>query len=197
MVKNDYRSTLTSWHLISRKWRPAIVLRVEQYVPAPLWSFKWQKYGHHREASRGRQTWAKCGEKDPGHMEEDCLKEIRCANCQDHLAYIRSFDVFRKEKEILEVKHKRKVSFLEARKIVGTYMGKNSYASIARRADTANKDNKYRTLMEKLIQLEANDWPKFQEHLKNYTQSNFTKHQFSKKLRMGRHPMLQSKQKHM
>ena len=65
----------------------------------------------------------------------------------------------KKEKEILEVKHKRNVSFLEARKIVGTYMGENSYASVASRADTTNQDNKYRILVEKLIQLEANDWP--------------------------------------
>ena len=37
---------------------------VEQYVPAPLRCFKFQKCGHHREACRGRQTCAKCGEKD-------------------------------------------------------------------------------------------------------------------------------------
>ena len=50
--------------------------RVEQYVPAPLRCFKCQKFGHHREACRGRQTCSKCGEKDPDHAEEDCLKEI-------------------------------------------------------------------------------------------------------------------------
>ena len=65
-------------------------------------------------------TGAKCMEKNPDHMKEDCLKEIECANCrQDHPAYARSCDVYKKEKEILEVKHKRTVSFLEARKIVG------------------------------------------------------------------------------
>ena len=72
----------------------------------------------------------------------------------------------KKKKEIIEVKHKRNVSFLEARRIVGSYMGESSYASVARRADRTNDDYKYRTLMEKLIKLEANDWPKFQEHLK-------------------------------
>ena len=71
----------------------------------------------------------------------------------------------KKEKEILEVKHKRNVSFLEARKIVGIYMGENSYASIARRMNTIIQENKYRALIEKLIQLEPNDWPRFQEHL--------------------------------
>ena len=95
------------------------------------------------------------------------MKEITCANCrQDHPAYARSCAVYQKEKEIIEVKHKRNVSFLEARRIVGSYMGESSYASVARRADRTNDDIKYRTLVEKLIKLEANDWPKFEEHLK-------------------------------
>ena len=93
------------------------------------------------------------------------MTEIRCANCQqDHPVYVRSCDVYKKEKEILEVKHKKNVSFLETRKLAGTYIGENS--SVAQRANTINQNNKYRTLVEKLIQLEVNDWPKFQEHLK-------------------------------
>ena len=74
----------------------------------------------------------------------------------------RSFAVYQKEKEIIEVKHKRNVSFLEARRIVGSYMGESSYASVAQRADRTNDDNKYRTLVEKLIKLIG----QFQEHLK-------------------------------
>ena len=140
--------------------------RVEQYIPAPLRYFKWQKYGHHKEACRRRQTCVKCGEKDPGHVEEDCLKEIKCANCQqDQTAYARSCAVYKKEKEIIEVKHKRNVSFLEAKRIVESYMGEISYASVARRVDRTN-DNKYRILVAKLTQLKANYWPKFQEHVK-------------------------------
>ena len=147
---------------------------VKQYVPAPLRCFKYQKYGHHKGACRGRQTHTKFSEKAPDHMEEHCLKEIRCANCwQDHLAHARSCDIYKKEKEILEVKHMRNVSFLEARKIVGSYMRENSYAPVAQRVDTTNQDNKYRTLVEKLIQLEANDWPKFQEHLKKLHSAKF------------------------
>ena len=141
--------------------------RVEQYVPAPLRCFKCQKYGHHRKACWGRQTYAKCGEKDPNHVEKDCLKEITFAHCrQDHPAYTRSFAVYQNEKEIIEVKHKRNFSFLEARRIVRSYMGESSYASVARMADRTNDDNKYRKFVEKLIKLETNDWPKFQEHLK-------------------------------
>ena len=111
--------------------------RVEQYVAAPLMCFKCKKYGYHREACWGRQTCAHCGEKNPDHAVEDRLKQIRSANCrQDHPAYARSCDVSKKEKEILEVKHKRKVSDLEAREIVGVNMGENSYTSVARRAYT-------------------------------------------------------------
>ena len=46
-------------------------------------------------------------------------------------------------------------------------MGENSYASVAWREDTINQDNRYRALMEKWIQLEPKDYPKFQEQLKN------------------------------
>ena len=38
-------------------------------------------------------------------------------------------------------------------------MEENSHASVARKVDTTNQDNKYRTLVEKLIQLEVNDQP--------------------------------------
>ena len=171
-MNQESRPTLTSLHLISpklqKRWKIGYCLeRVEQYVPAPLRCFKCQKLEHHSEACRGRQTCSKCGEKDPDHAEEDCLKEITCANCQqDHPTYARTCTVYQKEKEIIEVKHKRNVSFLEAGRIVGSYMGESSYASVARRADGTNDDTKYRTLVEKLIKLEANDCPKFQEHLK-------------------------------
>ena len=37
--------------------------RVEQFVPALLRCFKCQKFGYHMEACRGRQTYAKCGER--------------------------------------------------------------------------------------------------------------------------------------
>ena len=79
----------------------------------------------------------------------------------------------KKGKEIIEVKHKRNVSFLDARKIVGSYLGENSNASAAQRVDRTNEDNKYRILMEKLIQLKVNVWPKFHEYLKKLHSAKF------------------------
>ena len=100
--------------------------RVDIYVPTLLMCFKCQKYGHHMKACRGQQTCAKCGEKDLDHMAEDCLKEIRCSNCQQgHPAYARSCDIDKKEKEILEVKPKTSVSFQKARKTEGFFMREN------------------------------------------------------------------------
>ena len=52
-------------------------------------------------------------------------------------------------------------------------MGESSYASVARKADRTNDDTKYRTLVEKLLKLEANDWTKFQEHLKKLHSDEF------------------------
>ena len=86
-------------------------------------------------------------------MEEDCLKEIRCPtkSQQAHPAYSRYCDVYKKkEREILKVKHKKNA---KARKIVGFYMGDNTYTTLVRRADLINQENKYRALVEKMIQL--------------------------------------------
>ena len=62
----------------------------------------------------------------------------------------------KKEKEILEEKHKMNMS-LERKKIIGNNMRKKCYASVARRTDTINQDNKCRVLVEILIKLEVNE----------------------------------------
>ena len=92
--------------------------------------------------------------------------DVQTANKITRLTQELALFTKKKKNEVIDVKHKRNVSFLEARRIVGSYMGESSYASVARRADSTNDDYKYRILVEKLIKLEANDWPKFQEHLK-------------------------------
>ena len=71
------------------------------------------------------------------------------------------------------MKTKRNVTFLEARKFVGSYMGEKGYASVARRADRNYEDNKYWTLVEKSIQLEANEWLKFQDYLEKLHSAEF------------------------
>ena len=75
-------------------------------------------------------------------------------------------------------------------------MGENSYTSIARRADTTNEDNKYRTRGD--FDPVGRKWlakvSKAPE--KKYIRLNFTKHQLSNGLGMERNPMLLSNEKH-
>ena len=106
---------------------------------------------------RTQTTWRKIASKKFDVQTADKILQLM----QDH-------SMFTKKK-----KGKRNVSFLEGMKILGTYMGESSYASVAWRANTTNEDNKYRTLIENSIQLEANDWPKFQEHLKKLHSTEF------------------------
>ena len=75
--------------------------RVEQYIPAPLRCFKYQKSGHHKKMCRGQQVCGKCGECDPDYIENEC-KNIKCANCyEEHPAFSRICGIYKKEKECL------------------------------------------------------------------------------------------------
>ena len=81
----------------------------------------------------------------------------------------------------------RNMSFQEARKIKGTYMGENSYASFEWRADTTNEDNNSHGKIDPVRckwLAKVSGAPK-----KKYTQLNFTKHQLSNGLGMGRDSM--------
>ena len=137
---NTYILTFNQLHTLKELKIGYCLMRVEMYVSGLLRCFKCQKYGQHREACRRQSTSAKCGEKDPFHRKEDCLKEIRCPNCQqNYLPYSRFCDIYEK-KEILEVKCEKNVSFLEARKIVGSYMGENM--PLLQRAHIINQSRK-------------------------------------------------------
>ena len=84
--------------------------------------------------------------------------------------FSRSCDIHKRKREILEVMYKQNVTFLEARRIVGSYMRENSYASVVQRVNpirNSNQQDHYRALVKKWIQLEWNDWLRFQEQLKN------------------------------
>ena len=143
--------------------------RVEQYIQAPLRCFKCQKFGHYKEIYRGRQVCDKCSKRDPDHMENEC-KKIKCANChEEHPAFSRSCAIYKKEKEIMFIKHTKNIPFSEARKIVESYMGTKTYANVAQKVNQPPQDSisidKFQKLIGKLINLKANEWLTFQENL--------------------------------
>ena len=49
---------------------------VELYILAPLWCFKYQKLGHHKDICREQQICGKCGETNPSHYEDESEKEM-------------------------------------------------------------------------------------------------------------------------
>ena len=68
------------------------------------------------------------------------------------------------------IKQTKNIPFPEARKIVESYIGTKTYANVAQKVNQPPQDstsiNKYKKLMEKLINLKANEWLTFQENLK-------------------------------
>ena len=93
-------------------------------------------------------------------MDNEC-KSIKCANCyEEHLAFSRS----------CAIKHTKNIPFPEVRKIVESYMGTKTYANVTQKVNQPPQDStsidKYLKLIEKLINLKANEWLTFQENLK-------------------------------
>ena len=99
------------------------------------------------------------------------MQNIKCANChEEHPAFSRICGIYKKEKEIMFIKHTKNIPLPEARKIVESYMGTKTYANVAQKVNQPPQDStsiyKYQNLIEKLINLKANEWLTFQENLK-------------------------------
>ena len=71
----------------------------------------------------------------------------------------------------MQVKYKRNISFPDARKIVDSYMGTQSYASTSQKINRiqqieSKQENKYIEFVEKLARLSASERPNFQEQMR-------------------------------
>ena len=95
------------------------IAQVKPYIPNPLRCYRCQKYGHHVELCWGKTTCGKCGQKDPNYPTNECNNSFKCANCEgDHPGYAKICEKWKKEKEILIIKHKQNIPYPEARKIL-------------------------------------------------------------------------------
>ena len=147
------------------------LLKVSPYIP--LRCYNCQRFGHHESKCLKPPVCKKCGESGSDHIELTCTNPIKCTNCQGkHPSDSRNCMVWKREKEINQVKFTNNIPFPEARKIVQSQNNfpPKSYAQAA----TTNMEPKQHhscqschTLLEKLSNLTPDTLPKFINDLKD------------------------------
>ena len=138
--------------------------RVKQFVPNLLRCYKCQKYGHHEDACRGIEVRGKCDQKDSDHHMNECEFPNKCANCDgDHPVYTRSFESWRREKEIFSIKYKNDIPYYEARKMV-VESNTTTYSQTVQQGK--KQHDKYEEFVKTLIQLDPGDWGSFINKMK-------------------------------
>ena len=128
--------------------------RVKQYVLYPLRCYKCQKYGHHKI-----NCW---GQKCMGNMvNKDLITTLMSVNFPlnvptvvvTQMVYARSCDTWRREKEILAIKHRSNLPY-ETQKIVIGFKT-TAYSQAVQWGKTLH--NKYEQVVKTLIQLELSN----------------------------------------
>ncbi|GBN70432.1 hypothetical protein AVEN_199369-1, partial [Araneus ventricosus] len=90
---------------------------VKPYIPNPIRCFNCQRFGHSKAVCRGRLTCSKCSV--IGHSANDCTSDPKCKNCsQAHTADSKLCPQFKTEKKIQELRVRKNISYLEAKKLI-------------------------------------------------------------------------------
>ena len=149
------------------------LIKINPYIPNPLRCYNCQKFGHLETKCVKSAVCKKCRESGSDHIELTCSNPIKCANSQsDHPADSRNCLVWKREKEINNIKYTQNISFPEARKIVQSQkqFPTKSYSQVTK----SNTETKYNhsctschTILEKLSILTPENLPKFISELKS------------------------------
>ncbi|XP_055939453.1 uncharacterized protein LOC129969069 [Argiope bruennichi] len=90
-------------------------LAVRPFIPNPLRCYQCQRFGHSKISCRGTPTCARCAEK--GHDSQQCTAQEKCVNCSgDHTSFSRSCPRWQLEKDIIALKTKEQISYVEAKR---------------------------------------------------------------------------------
>ncbi|GBN23499.1 hypothetical protein AVEN_152545-1 [Araneus ventricosus] len=117
---------------------------VRPYIPNPLRCFKCQRFGHSKTNCRGTLTCARCAA--AGHESTGCKANEKCVNCQgEHTSFSRSCPKWKVEKEVVAIKFKNNITFLEARRIAKAQSAPEggSYASVVEKSHPAYQTTHY------------------------------------------------------
>ena len=106
-------------------------VNVRAYIPNPMRCFTCHRYGHTTASCRGTRTCGKCGASD--HVAVDCTAPQHfCVNCGEgqvpHTVFDKNCPILVKEREIMNLKVKNRLSFREARDVYERAHPKKSYA---------------------------------------------------------------------
>ncbi|KAK6189066.1 hypothetical protein SNE40_005111 [Patella caerulea] len=94
-----------------------LAITVTPYIPNPLRCFHCQRFGHSKNVCKGKATCARCGQ--DGHESTSCQLDHCCINCKgSHFAYSRECPIWKKEKQVQQVKTEKNIPYPEARKLV-------------------------------------------------------------------------------
>ena len=98
---------MAAWH----------VLEVRPYVPTPRRCFQCQKFGHLGKWCRSEiAICVQCGE---SKLAEHKCNKTKCANCkQSHPASDKNCEIYKRERQVLELKTQQKISYKQAKKEV-------------------------------------------------------------------------------
>ncbi|XP_055928790.1 uncharacterized protein LOC129959916 [Argiope bruennichi] len=108
-------------------------LAVRPFIPNPLRCYQCQRFGHSKISCRGTPTCARCAEK--GHDSQQCTAQEKCVNCSgDHTSFSRSCPRWQLEKDIIALKIKEQISYVEAKRKILAQTPKPglSYATAAK-----------------------------------------------------------------
>lgn len=112
-----------------------LLCSVRLYIPAPLRCTKCQIYGHTKRHCRHDSICADCG---LPHGDGPCSRDPQCANCHGaHPAYSKLCPRYKMEQEVLLLRTRDRISFREARRLVGQRFSPNNFANVARRSAAA------------------------------------------------------------
>ena len=153
---NTYILTFSSPNLPQTVKIGYISTKVDLYIPNPMRCFKCQQYGHHISKCPNGPICAKCGSDEQNHGYDICTGTLKCINCKGtHAAFARECPVWKEEKEILNIKYSKNISFPEARQLVKqrhsnqeNFSFSKSYASVT---TPAKEDCRTCTILARLI----------------------------------------------
>ena len=125
-------------------------LTVKEFIPHPIRCFRCQKFGHISKNCRGKQKCPLCSQ---NHSFDECrnIENKKCTNCGgSHSAGFKGCPVFVKAKEIKELSHQKKITYVEASKQINLIKNMEHQPEQTPVIESANEEQIINKVLEKV-----------------------------------------------